>query len=507
MPEAAVVVRLAKYLPFGEPGRSIRARLTLWYVSLLAVVLVGFSVGVYIFLLASFSFEVNGITNAYQKLLTDEASQAPGNLRTLKLSEGSNLIGQPAVDYQSRNDIGGPHIHSGPPLYASTITDNEAALLDPKRQGCHPIDQNHFSCTWLVYPRNRTRLTQAQGAVTFQASRSSVAHAENQLLTALIVGIPVSLLIALGGGWIFASRALSPLEELRRTTQSITATDLSRRIGINRDDELGRLAQTIDGMIERLDSAFKEQRRLTADVSHELRTPLSVIQAQTTLALKRDRSGKEYVTVLASIQEETERMSRIVEDLLLLARAEAGQEVIERDPVRLDVMARWAGEHCMAMAEEKQVELVLALRPVMIDGDAGRIRQMALNLVHNAVKYTEPGGRVRVRVASKNGVASLEVHDTGVGIDERSLPHIFERFYMVDRSRSKAEGGSGLGLAIVHWIVEAHEGTIAVESTSGTGTVFTVRIPMHAFEQPRPPVTIEPKSKRGAAGVAVKSSS
>jgi heavy metal sensor kinase len=498
MPER-FALRIARYTPFGELRGSIRLRLTLWYVSLLGLVLVAFSVGVYFFLLASISTQVSLVQQSYQKLLTSYAAQSPKDLKKAKLSKGSSLIGQLAIYYQSVNDIANNPVRVGPVQSATATSDTTAALLDAKKQGCHEIKGNHFACTWLVFNHRH----QPQGAVDFQGSLAGVSHAEDILRSGLIIGVPLSLLIALLGGWALASRALSPLEQLRQTAQSITATDLSRRIGLHRDDELGRLAGTLDGMIAGLDSAFREQRRLTADVSHELRTPLSVIQAQASLALKRVRSPQEYAKVLGSIQEETERMSGIVEDLLLLARADAGQEMMESDPVRLDVTARWAADSLRTMASEKDIELAVSVRPVMIDGDQGRLRQLCLNLIHNAVKYTNPGGKVKVRVYSKAGLATLKVTDSGDGIDEHSLPHIFERFYMVDRARARSEGGSGLGLSIVHWIVEAHGGAIAVESKPGSGSTFTVRIPLHNLDRTEGEVSQPRLTARGAAGLPV----
>lgn len=486
------------YLPFRALGRSIRVRLTLWYVSLLAIVLVAFAVATYFFLIAGISADVNSVTQSYQKLLTYYAAQSPRSLRNLKAPKGANILGQIGIVYQARNQETGQAISVGQVAYPTASKDIEGALFDTTRQGCHQIKGNHLECTWLVF---RPRSHQLEGGVNFQASLSSVDHAEGRLRTALVFGIPVSLLIALVGGWVVASRALSPVEELRRTAQSITATDLSRRIGMHRDDELGRLAHTLDDMIDRIDSAFKEQRQLTADVSHELRTPLSVIRAQTSLALRRNRRPEEYAAVLASIQEETERMSKIVEDLLLLARADAGQEAIEHDPVRLDVIARWAADQMQNMARASQIDLELSLKPVMIEGDADRLRQLGLNLVHNAVKYTDSGGRVKVSVGVQGTTGLLQVSDSGQGIEEQSLPHIFQRFYMADRSRSRETGGSGLGLAIAHWIVEAHGGTIRVQSKRGVGSTFEVRIPLHFLDGGPTTVGEGTKPVRQSAGL------
>ncbi len=452
--------------------RSIRFRLTVWYVAVLAAVLLAFSLGVYFFLIASIAADVNHITQSYRRVLTSEAASSPSHLG--KVQRNTNLLGQLSIKYQGKVNL--QQLSFGPPSghYANQQLIN---TLFTGKQGCHSTKSDQLVCTYAVYSRSRHH--QIVGAVSLQGSLDSVTHAQSRLRTALFLGIPISLLIALLGGWVLASRALAPVEDLRLTAQSITGSDLSRRIGTTRDDELGRLAQTFDDMIGRLETAFKEQRRLTADVSHELRTPLSVIHAQASLALRRERSPQEYAKTLSSIQEEAERMSRMVGDLLLLARAEAGQESIDREPVRLDAVAGWAADKVRELAAEKGVHLVVNVRPIMIDGDADRLRQLAMNLIDNALKYTPAGGTISVSVGMKDKQkGQLTVADTGEGIEEKHLPHIFQRFYRVDRARAGPEGSTGLGLAIVHWIATAHGATIDVSSRKGEGSTFTVTFPL-----------------------------
>ena len=495
---------LGRYRPSRDFHASIRVRLTLWYVALLAVVLVAFSVGIYIFLIAHISSSVGDVERTYHHLYQKAALKAetrngyipPGVRQQIReVPRNSGELGQLGVYYQSLNDASTAHgeYERGLPQRGLLKGDATAVLLNAVSAGCHPTPSNNVWCAWPVQDQSG----RVQGVVAIYGSLSAVVQSENEVRTALFLGVPLSLLIALLGGWFLASRALSPIEQVRLTAQSITATDLSRRIGLNRDDELGRLARTLDEMIAGLDSAFKEQRRLTADVSHELRTPLSVIQAQASLALRRSRTPEEYATVIASIQEETQRMGKMVENLLLLARAEAGQEVLERDPVRLDVVARWAVAQLEEMAQAREVLLVRSLKPVIVIGDMAKLQQMTLNLLHNAIKYTPPGGTVRVRVSAADGEAVLTVSDTGVGIPEAGVAHVFERFFMTDRARS--EGGSGLGLSIVHWIVEAHQGTITVQSKEGAGSTFSVRIPCEESqldELPAPRLPPAPRAKR-----------
>ncbi len=471
----------ARRLPDVIPSRfsSIRVKLTVWYGAVLAIVLIVFSVGIYLLLATLVSIDVNNLAQSYRRTLTTLAAESPTRIKTL--SRSTPMLGQLSFEYVGKNSLVTYRYGAdrGWPV------DQQLEMMEfTQKEGCKQPDGSLLVCTYLV--RSRAKPHNVIGAVAMSASLNSILHSQYRLRTALLLGVPVSLLIALIGGWALASRALAPVEDLRRTAQAITATDLRRRIGLTRNDELGRLAQTLDDMIERLDTAFREQRQLTADVSHELRTPLSVIQAQTSLALKRERTPEEYAAVLDSIQEETDRMSRIVSDLLMLARAEAGQETLEHDPVRLDVIARWAVDHIHSRAQHKGVEVKLLAHPVMVEGDSDRLRQLSLNLVDNAVKYTDPGGRITVKVAVKAGAAQLEIADTGVGIDAESLPHIFQRFYRADWARARGEG-SGLGLAIVQWIVDAHGGTVTVRSKPGEGSVFTVKLPLHTIQREEPP--------------------
>ena len=248
---------------------SIRLRLTAWYVLFLGVILLAFSLGVYFFLSASVAADVSGVEQSYQRILTSYAAVSPRQL-VRNAPRESSLLGQIAIRYQAKNDASGQQTSIGPVPSASANRELEAALISQK-QGCHIRGGDHLACTWLVYSHKSHHLL---GAVNLQASLANVFGAQNRLATALLFGIPVCLLIALAGGWILASRALSPVEDLRRTAQSITATDLTRRIGSHRADELGRLARTLDDMIDRLDTAFREQQQLTADCRTSYVPPL-----------------------------------------------------------------------------------------------------------------------------------------------------------------------------------------------------------------------------------------
>jgi heavy metal sensor kinase len=327
------------------------------------------------------------------------------------------------------------------------------------------------------------------GGIEVVESLAGVDKTLDRLRLALLLGVPFALLLAGGGGWLLAGRALEPVDRITRLARSITATDLTKRINLERQDELGRLAGTFDDMIDRLERAFQEQRQLTADVSHELRSPLTVLEAQTTLALRRQRSAEEYRHVLASTQEEIERMSTMVNQLLTLARADAGEEQINLEPVALDALTRTVADGMDPLAQEGGLALTFrAPAPVWVEGDPGRLRQLVINLLDNAMRHTPPGGRVDITVARRGNWAILRVADTGDGISSEDLPHIFQRFYRGDRARSRVMGNSGLGLAIVKWIVEAHGGHIHVSSSPGEGSAFTVTLPATLGRLAAPPL-------------------
>ena len=327
----------------------------------------------------------------------------------------------------------------------------------------------------------------------------------------------LGLIAAILGSVIVAGGITQPLQRIARAAQGLMQGDWSQRTPVTSRDEVGLLAETFNRMAERLESwdtdmraaveertqdlnavvgqlhaAYQQMRQFNADASHELRTPLTVIRGEAEVALRTHRSGPEYQVVLRTIQEETEHMSRIIEQLLLLARADSGELRLERRPVALDDLVRDVCHRAEVLARARRIRLRTGqLEPVLLDGDEDQLRQLALNLIDNAIKYTPEGGEVNVRLHSqttpsdgRTPQAVLEVADTGIGIDAAHLPQIFDRFYRVDKARSRSQGGSGLGLAICQWIVEAHGGRIEVQSQPDLGSTFTVRLPGAATPLP-----------------------
>ena len=302
---------------------------------------------------------------------------------------------------------------------------------------------------------------------------------ELRMVAWTLVGVGAAiLLLGLAGGWWLVSRALIPIGDIGAAAAKISAGDLSQRISVaDAESELGELATVLNSTFARLESAFAQQKQFAADAAHELRTPVSVILTQTQTALQRERDAANYKQTVEACQRAAQRMRRLIESLLALARFDAGQEVLKR--LRFD-LAQVAGdcvEQVQPLAEERGVKVRIEAAPLKITGDSERLAQVITNLLTNAIQYNRPQGEVCLKLVAQNGLAVLTVADTGQGIATAELPRLFGRFYRADKSRTGA-GNAGLGLAISKAIVEAHGGTIEVASEENAGTVFTVRVPI-----------------------------
>jgi heavy metal sensor kinase len=300
------------------------------------------------------------------------------------------------------------------------------------------------------------------------------------LLMALSLGLPLTVALAISGGYWLMRRALKPVDEITRSAEQITSRNLSQRLPVAATgDELERLASALNRMIARLDESFQYIRRFTADASHELRTPLTVLRGELEAIVQQPRLDAETRATIGSLLEETERLTRIVENLLAISRLDAGEAQMERVRFDLAELAATTTEQMRLLAEDKRIALACQTNgSLAIEGDRARLKQVVVNLLDNAIKYTYPGGKVGVQVSTVDGRAQLAVEDTGIGIPAEALPHLFERFYRVDKARSRQMGGAGLGLAIVKSIVTAHGGQIIVESSEGHGSRFRVELPL-----------------------------
>jgi heavy metal sensor kinase len=459
---------------------SIRVRLTLWYVALLALILLVFSGVLYVSLSRSLSEELDMTLSAEAaRLITSvdfedgalHLGAGPDNLRIGTVATLSDASGTHLLVYDPRQPL--PVLPD--PLNAAAhgrATFATASFQDGTewRVMTTPVIENGTTIAIL-----RVGRPVAEVNATLR-----------QLALLLALAVPFTLLVASAGGLFLAGRALDPIDRITRAAAAISGDDLSRRLGFRGSrDEVGRLAATFDRMLDRLDRSFRRQRQFTADASHELRTPLTMLASEIDVALQRTRTPAEYEDLLRSLREDTARMSQLVAELLTLARADAGQQLLTREELDLGEVAGSVVLAMQPLAMQRGVKLLEHIdSPVPVAGDQTRLTQLLMNLVDNGLRYTPEGGMVSVSVRVNGEWAELRVEDTGSGIAAEHLPHLFERFYRADQARARSEGGAGLGLAIVQWIAQAHGGQITVNSGPGQGSAFTVQIPMAPVPSP-----------------------
>jgi len=301
------------------------------------------------------------------------------------------------------------------------------------------------------------------------------------LVVTFALGLPLIVALAISGGYVLMRRALHPVDEIRQKAAQITSRNLSERVPVvHTGDELERLATDLNRMIERLEQSFQQINRFSADASHELRTPLTVLQGELeSIAQGSQRLPVDVRDTIGSALEETQRLAKIVENLLAISRLEAGEARGQLERLDVAELARSTADQMRLLAEEKHIALDCdGTEPVEVEADPVRLKQVVVNLLDNAIKYTPRGGTVSVSVRRRDNHAILQVADTGIGISPADVPHIFDRFYRADKARSRQMGGTGLGLSIVRSICLAHGGQVTVESAEGRGSVFNVEIPL-----------------------------
>jgi heavy metal sensor kinase len=466
---------------------SIRAKLSLWYLVMAASVIVAFSLGLYFYLSHallrviddSLWSQANRMANSIPQGLSD-----PQGLSEEEIAQ-SNELRLPVQFYTVIDRAGEVYdyaydVHGHPvPIIADALDrahDQWQAQFD---NGSISESEPVRIITWPVRDQDGVFF------VVAGQSLKEIHQAQRRLLLLLAISSPLALILAsLGGFWI-ADRALKPVDRITKAAERIGRGNFNERVEEPRTkDEIGRLAATFNEMIAKLDQAFQRERQFTAYASHELKTPLAIIRGDIEVALRRDRSTEEYRRVLSSSLEEIERLTRLTDDLLTLARSDAGEQVLEIAPVTLDQLAEEARAYLSPLAKSTGVRLSYesSQSPIVIEGDEKRLKQLLVNLLDNAIKYTPAGGDVRLKLAAQDSSAIIEVADTGRGIPADAMPHIFERFYRHSDPRDTRASGFGLGLAISKWIVDAHGGAIDVESSEGRGSRFTIRLPLRKDE-------------------------
>jgi len=293
--------------------------------------------------------------------------------------------------------------------------------------------------------------------------------------------LPLLVLLASLFGWWLSGRALAPVNRIIESAEGIGVQNLSRRLAVPKvQDELRRLTETVNAMLDRIELSVSRIQQFTADASHDLRTPLSLIRTNAELALRRPRTESEYRDTLERILGASEETAQLIEALLILARADAGAAQLQLRFIELTPYLRRAAEKAALLAEEKGVAFSedLSDDPLQLHADGAAMERLLLAVLDNAVKFTPPGGRVFLRAYTEAGFAVVEIEDTGIGISEKDLLHVFDRFFRADQARSREFPGSGLGLSIAQWVAEAHQGTIEVRSQLGQGSLFRVRLPL-----------------------------
>ena len=460
----------------------LRVRLTLWYGSSLALVLIIFSVALY-------AMTARNLRDAVDESLEDTATIAVRSLEErgfLPLLNEKELLSQ--FPELARIDkffqifspsgtitISSPNIkHHDVPLSRTaleTAFSGRSIFESAKYANEPPL---RVISVPIMYRNNLLYIVQVG------TSMESVGETLHRFLILLVVAIPIALAVSLAGGWFLAGRALRPVDEITLAAQRIAAGDLSQRLRMpTAHDEIGRLAATFNNMIGRLDASFRQIRQFTSDASHELRTPLTVMKGETDLILRRSRPLEDYKSVLESNLEEIDRMTRIVDELLFLSRADMGEVKMETLPVALEALVEDVHRQAKLLGYDRNIEVVLGtVMPVVVQGDDLRLRELLLNLVENAMKYSHPGGKVEIALLKDGRDARLSITDHGIGIAPADHQKIFQRFFRTDVARTHTKKGTGLGLAICAWIADLHKGRVEVQSDLGQGSIFTVVLPL-----------------------------
>ena len=344
------------------------------------------------------------------------------------------------------------------------------------------IDTTQLSTLWLRGEPIRISATRDKNFTIFVGyPLAELSEVLENLYSIFLILIPIALTVSIIGGLYLANASLRPVDEVTTRARRITAENLDQTIPARTiDDEIGRLITTFNDMIKRLHDSFAQVRQFSADASHELRTPLTILRGEIELSLRSPKTPEEYRRTLESSLEEILRMSSIINNLMTLAKADQGTYEAHFTEVNLADLVNELFNDSEMLAEPKKIHVsLLANPPITIVGDKVRLRQLFLNIIDNAVKYTPEGGSVTLAVEQQNGTALFRVADTGIGIPPYDIDKVFDRFYRVDKARSRDLGGTGLGLSIAKWIAELHRGTITVQSEVDKGSIFTVHLPLN----------------------------
>ena len=466
---------------------SIGVRLTLWYLAIFALAQVVFGAGMWVLLRHHLYDLVDDSLESQVEDLKNfmEAQKKDATIAKLQEEVDETYTLEHSGDYLEM------HAENGALIYRSTFLQVHPVALAPGQADRRVfknlrIDRRPFRFTLQRLEANGHVYTATMGVPT-----DDVVETLTLFRSYLLMFAPLILLVAAGGGYWLSRRALAPVDALVRTAREIGGANLNSRVQkLDTGDELQRLSDTLNEMLGRIEAAFLRITEFTADASHELRTPVSLIRTEAELALRRSRGEAEYKESLRHILLEAERTTALIEQLLSLARTDSGRETLHMQPVDLRQTLRSVVEGWQQVATLRNLRFSASIadQDSLVMGDGTALRRVADILLDNAFKYTASPGSVLLLLEQRGENVVIAVQDSGPGIAEEDQPKIFERFYRVDKARSRELGGAGLGLAIARWIVAQHRGSIAVESRPGQGSIFRVELPMiaAAVQSPTP---------------------
>ncbi len=473
--------------------RSFRVRLTLWYTAILAAAQILFAVALGV---AVTHVSLRGV----DRFLVHHGGPPPGGPprgrddlrrdRRPDLGPPGPLLDVPDDDRRGRRpprdepdeawDEVVPRRQFVPvPLPAAADLVDPAGVALAARGQARLATIDYRGRRVRVFTRPERVDGRVVGALTFARDLSDFDAVHHVLAAVALVLLPLSLLLAAAGGLWLTGRALGPLREVTRAAAELGAEDLSRRLTVTGNDELAELARTFNGMIARLEASFEQQRRFTADASHELRTPLARAKVATSLALAGQPDEQEDRAALRVADQAADAMARLIDQLLTLARADAGQLALARQSVAVAELLHGAVA-ALPPGGDARITIVPPPEALTLDGDPALLEQVLVNLLTNALRHTPADGRVTLAAAAVANEVHLTVTDTGEGIAPEHLPRVLDRFYRADVARSRQQGGTGLGLAICRMILDAHGGSLTIVSAPGQGTTVTVAVPCRA---------------------------
>jgi heavy metal sensor kinase len=458
---------------------SIRVRLTAWYLAMLALGLAVFGVGSWFAMRASafhtIDEELEDRIRGVEKFMQVQiASLSPVEIRD-EFREHS-VLGPGGDLFQVCNE-------KGEWLYRSSVLENsQVPIRRPDQLGSAAVFEDLVvQSTPVRFATKRVVVNDHPYSIQVAAPLHEFYEALHRFRVMLWLALPPLLIAAGVGGYWISRRALRPVDRITAAAESISIRSLSDRLDVpNTADELQRLSETLNRMLARLNSSVQRMSQFTADASHELRAPVSLIRTTAELAVNGGRTSTQYHEDMIQILAEAERTSRLIDSLLLLARADAGEDGLQHELIDLATSVREAIEQGRTLAAERRIELAAHMddKPAVVLGDGEALRRLVFILIDNAIKYNSDGGSVQVVLGSDGGHAVCSVSDSGIGMGEDELQHVFDRFWRADKVRSRGMGGAGLGLAIARWIVGRHMGTINATSQPGQGSTFEVRIPL-----------------------------